>query len=170
VPNTFSPNTELRVHQRIHRVGQNRIYTPYKTVNFVISLPKIPYIHRIYMVLANPTHTPHSTPHYTTTHPSVASLHMRIHTQKCMCIHVWVLTLCKLLFIFISVCVVAHRPPELSTSLTRQQQNSNAAHQNSTRAHHVSSKTAHAHRVSASEIAMPPTEQDFRLQTHRYQG
>jgi hypothetical protein len=38
------------------RVGQDRIYAPYMTVYFVISLPKIPYIHRIYMVLANPTH------------------------------------------------------------------------------------------------------------------
>ena len=36
------------------RVGQNRIYTPYMTVYLMISLPKIPYIHRIYMVLANP--------------------------------------------------------------------------------------------------------------------
>ena len=31
-----------------HRVGQNRIYTPYMTVYMVISLPKIPCIHRIY--------------------------------------------------------------------------------------------------------------------------
>ena len=38
----------------MHRVGQNRIYTPYMTVYLVISLPKIPYTHRIYMVLANP--------------------------------------------------------------------------------------------------------------------
>jgi len=38
------------------KVGQNRIYTPYMTVYLVISLPKIPYIHRIYMVLANPIH------------------------------------------------------------------------------------------------------------------
>jgi len=38
----------------MNRVGQNRIYTPYMTVYFMISLPKIPYIHRIYMVLANP--------------------------------------------------------------------------------------------------------------------
>jgi len=36
------------------RVGQNRIYTPYMTVYLVISLPKILYIHRIYMVLASP--------------------------------------------------------------------------------------------------------------------
>jgi len=43
--------------QLIFRVGQNRIFTPYMTVYLVISLPKIPYIHRIYMVLANPTHT-----------------------------------------------------------------------------------------------------------------
>ena len=40
----------------ICRVGQNCIYTPYMTVYLVISLPKIPYIHRIYMVLANPTY------------------------------------------------------------------------------------------------------------------
>jgi hypothetical protein len=38
----------------LSRVGQNRIYTPYMTVYLMISLPKIPYIHRIYMVLANP--------------------------------------------------------------------------------------------------------------------
>ena len=31
------------------RVGQNRIYTPCMTVCMVISLPKIPYIHRIYL-------------------------------------------------------------------------------------------------------------------------
>jgi hypothetical protein len=37
------------------RVGQNRIYTPYMTVYLVISLPNLPYIHRIYMVLANPS-------------------------------------------------------------------------------------------------------------------
>jgi hypothetical protein len=45
------------VHKhRICRVGQNRIYAPYLTVYMVISLPKIPYIHHIYMVLANPTY------------------------------------------------------------------------------------------------------------------
>ena len=38
------------------RVGQNRIYTPCMTVGLVISLPLLPCIHRIYMVLANPTH------------------------------------------------------------------------------------------------------------------
>jgi hypothetical protein len=40
----------------MHRVGQNRIYAPYMTVYLVISLPKTPYTHRIYRVLANPTH------------------------------------------------------------------------------------------------------------------
>ena len=40
----------------ISRVGQNRIYTPYMTEYLVISLPKIPYIDRIYMVLANPVY------------------------------------------------------------------------------------------------------------------
>ena len=39
----------------ICRVGQNRIYTLYMTVYMVNSLPKIPYTHRIYMVLANLT-------------------------------------------------------------------------------------------------------------------
>jgi hypothetical protein len=38
----------------MYKVGQNRIYTPYMTVHLVISLPKIQYINRIYMVLANP--------------------------------------------------------------------------------------------------------------------
>jgi len=38
----------------ICRVGQNSIYTPYMTVFLEISLPKVPYINRIYMVLANP--------------------------------------------------------------------------------------------------------------------
>ena len=57
--------TNIRKYRRydvsganICRVGQNRIYTPYMTVYFVITLPKIPYIHRIYMVLANPKHMP----------------------------------------------------------------------------------------------------------------
>ena len=40
----------------IIRVGQNRIYAPYMTVYLVIFQPQIPYIHRIYMVLANPSH------------------------------------------------------------------------------------------------------------------
>jgi len=35
------------------KVGQNCIYIPYMTVYLVMSLPKIPYMHRIYMVLAN---------------------------------------------------------------------------------------------------------------------
>jgi len=34
------------------------IYTPYMTVYLVISLPTIPYVNRICMVLANPTHAP----------------------------------------------------------------------------------------------------------------
>jgi hypothetical protein len=34
------------------RVGQDRMYTPYMTVYLVVSLLKLPYIHRIYMVLA----------------------------------------------------------------------------------------------------------------------
>jgi len=38
------------------RIGQNHTYTPYTTVRLVIAFPRIPYIHRIYMVLANPVH------------------------------------------------------------------------------------------------------------------
>jgi len=46
-------------HTHIPRVGRNHIYTYIYTVYLVISLPKILYIHRIYiyMVLASPTHT-----------------------------------------------------------------------------------------------------------------
>ena len=43
--------------ERMYRVGQNRTYTPYTTVYLVISLQKIPYMHRRDMVLANPTYT-----------------------------------------------------------------------------------------------------------------
>ena len=50
----------------ILRVGQNHIYTPYMTVCMVISLLKIPYVHRIYMVLANPRYTARR--HLTTLH------------------------------------------------------------------------------------------------------
>jgi hypothetical protein len=31
------------------RVGQNRIYAPYMTVCMVISMLKVPYVHRIYV-------------------------------------------------------------------------------------------------------------------------
>ena len=40
----------------IYRVGQNRKYMYKYTVYLVISKLKIPYVHRIYMVLANPIH------------------------------------------------------------------------------------------------------------------
>ena len=46
----------LSGRKHMSRVGQNRRYAPYMTVYLVKSLPKIPYMHRIYMVLANPTH------------------------------------------------------------------------------------------------------------------
>jgi len=51
----FVTSERQKVHLHLCRVGQNRIYTPYMTVYLVISMPKIPYIHCIYMVLANPT-------------------------------------------------------------------------------------------------------------------
>ena len=40
----------------ICRVAQNSVYTPCMTVYLVIFKPKIPYVHRICMVLANPKH------------------------------------------------------------------------------------------------------------------
>jgi hypothetical protein len=50
----------MRVHlclqPRICRFGQNHVYAPYMTVYLVVSLPKTPYIHHIYRVLANPTY------------------------------------------------------------------------------------------------------------------
>jgi len=36
-------------HLHFCRVGQNRISAPYMTVYMVISLPKIPYVHCIYL-------------------------------------------------------------------------------------------------------------------------
>ena len=45
-------NTKYTVIYRgvyIRRFGQYCMYTPYMTVYLVISLPKIPYIHRIYV-------------------------------------------------------------------------------------------------------------------------
>jgi len=84
------------------RVGQNCIYTPYMTVYLVISLPKIPYIHRIYMVLANPnhdgweaqtsTHIGARTHTHTNTHTHTHT-HTRAHTHtpaqgsKIFCLH-----------------------------------------------------------------------------------
>ena len=46
----------MRESRDMIRVGQNRIYTFIYTIYLVISKPKIPYVHRIYMVLANPRH------------------------------------------------------------------------------------------------------------------
>jgi hypothetical protein len=37
-------------------LARTYMYTPYMTVYLVTSLPKTPYIHRMYRVLANPTH------------------------------------------------------------------------------------------------------------------
>jgi hypothetical protein len=48
----------------IIRVGHNCIFTPYMTVYLMISLPKIPYIHHIYMVLANPNYNGNRFWHY----------------------------------------------------------------------------------------------------------
>jgi hypothetical protein len=44
----------LRHVWEMHRASHNRINTPCMTVYLVISQPKILYIHRVYMVLANP--------------------------------------------------------------------------------------------------------------------
>ena len=44
----------LQVIAELGRVGQDRIYTPYMTISTVISLPRIPNIHRKLMILINP--------------------------------------------------------------------------------------------------------------------
>ena len=54
LPACIYPSFPACVYLYMCRVGQNCIYTPYMTVYLVISLQIIPYIHRIYMVLANP--------------------------------------------------------------------------------------------------------------------
>jgi len=45
----LSTSVRDQIDKHILRVGQNRIYTPYMTVYLMISLPKLPYIHRIYI-------------------------------------------------------------------------------------------------------------------------
>ena len=37
----------ISTSMHMRRVGQNRVYAPCNTVYLVISLPKVPYIHRI---------------------------------------------------------------------------------------------------------------------------
>ena len=49
-----SQNYENYRYSGCNRVGQNRKPSPYMTICLVNSLPKMPYIHRLYMVLANP--------------------------------------------------------------------------------------------------------------------
>ena len=43
----------IRMVIYMNKVGQNRIYKPYLIVCLVISPPKIPYTHRVHMVLAS---------------------------------------------------------------------------------------------------------------------
>ena len=59
----------------MNRVGQNRTYTPYMTVYLVISLPKLPYVNRIYMVLASPIHTPYMTVYLVISLPKIPYIH-----------------------------------------------------------------------------------------------
>ena len=47
LPPCCGGNVAVNVH--ILRVGQNRISAPYMTVRMLISLLKIPYVHRIYL-------------------------------------------------------------------------------------------------------------------------
>ena len=46
---------------RIYRVGKNRIYIPYKIAYLVVSLPKIPFMRRKYTVLASPSYEHYGT-------------------------------------------------------------------------------------------------------------
>jgi hypothetical protein len=84
-----------RVNQDHGYVGLARtVYAPYMTVYLMIFLPKIPYIHRIYMVLANSTYMPcvHKMKLPSTTlcvHmiivPSIALFAYGFHAQHCTC-------------------------------------------------------------------------------------
>ena len=49
VYSSMSDRPKIQRVSHMARVGQNRIYTPCMTVTLVISLPKTPYLHRIYM-------------------------------------------------------------------------------------------------------------------------
>ena len=64
----------------IYRVGQNRVYAPFMTVYLVISLPKMPYIHRICMVLANLTYTVHSVHTISGLEITKYTVHIYVHT------------------------------------------------------------------------------------------
>ena len=58
----YSVHTDFwQGNHQICKVGQDRIYTPYMTVCLIKSLQNMPYIHRIYMVLASPTNMPRYT-------------------------------------------------------------------------------------------------------------
>jgi len=86
------PVLQMQAKRQTCRVGQNRIYTPYMTVYLVISLPKIPYLHRIYMVLANNTNIsrqPWNNYNYTQNCRHIQEIqisiqpHVRAHLQVC---------------------------------------------------------------------------------------
>ena len=68
--------------------GQNHLYTLYMAVYWVISLPKIPFIYRIYlfMVLVNPTRVVHIVHHI----PYVRIVHHTIpyHIIKYLTIYI----------------------------------------------------------------------------------
>ena len=60
------------------RVGQNRIHTPFVTVYLMLFLQEIPCMHRIIMVLANPTHAVWGLAGLSTAHSTVK---LHTHTQ-----------------------------------------------------------------------------------------
>jgi len=57
-PVVSSISTSKSTPLNISRVIQDRIYALYTTVYLVVSLPDVPYIHCIHMVLANPEYNP----------------------------------------------------------------------------------------------------------------
>ena len=73
------------------RVGQDCLYTPCMTVYFVVFLPKIPYMHRVYMVLANPMFSSlkvrtHKCTSWLNAQPQ-ARVHMQAHVHMHACTH-----------------------------------------------------------------------------------
>jgi hypothetical protein len=103
----------------LSRVGQHRIYTPYMTVYLVVFLPKIPYLHRIPNVLANPIHVRssyllvHGMEHvYTPGNVQAAifcilpALNVKKRQARLWC-NAWDVRLCTCMSVYMCVCVRA---------------------------------------------------------------
>jgi len=95
-----------QTHLHVPRLDQNRLKTPYMTVYLVNSLPKTPYIHRIHMVLNNPTHAalvshPQAKPSMCVCVCVCAYLILCVHALICFTLF----CVCILFYVFMCSCV-----------------------------------------------------------------